>query len=372
MPGDRTLITELVTALGMTGCSNHEAAIREQPAALAITADDWESLKRVSSAGAYSRLACVAFQNGVFFANHHDGLNGRVPQQIEWSGGRRIPGDQPVPADLLVDRVYMISCKYLSRILYNTSPARIFDEALGSTFVSRYPDWYQLTAPKEHDALYRRTITELGLKGMPETARKLDTKHRLKFKHALKKHQEANSTRGVPAEARTEYKKLIDSVSRRTAVRWRKTLQHRRQWKLMLWRLLRIYSSTYFILGIDLESRQTMRLRVMTPWEWQKSYKLLSFELFAASKGQPRVDWVAEYLHRPTENQDKVCGHIEIRWSHGPFMGAPEAKAYLDTPHQQVPGYEHLAMGETVNSTMEATVGPAYRYNQLILKESKA
>lgn len=72
------------------------------------------------------------------------------------------------------------------------------------------------------------------------------------------------SAKRVPVEALTEYERLVDSVSRRTALRWRGTLQYRRQWKLMLWRLLRIYSSTYFILGIDLEFKQTMRLRVVT------------------------------------------------------------------------------------------------------------
>ena len=33
---------------------------------------------------------------------------------------------------------------------------------------------------------------------------------------------------------------------------------------------------------------------------------------------------------------------MEIRWSHRPFCGPPEAKIYLDTPHEQVPGYLRL------------------------------
>ena len=37
-----------------------------------------------------------------------------------------------------------------------------------------------------------------------------------------------------------------------------------------------------------------------------------------------------------------VEGHVEVRWSHGRFLGAPEAKVYLDTPHRQVPGYHPL------------------------------
>jgi len=38
----------------------------------------------------------------------------------------------------------------------------------------------------------------------------------------------------------------------------------------------------------------------------------------------------------------QVGGHVEIRWSHGQFGGNPEAKVYLDTPHNDVPGYFRL------------------------------
>ena len=38
----------------------------------------------------------------------------------------------------------------------------------------------------------------------------------------------------------------------------------------------------------------------------------------------------------------QVKGHVEVRWSHGRFSGAPEAKVYLDTPHQETPGYSPL------------------------------
>jgi hypothetical protein len=37
-----------------------------------------------------------------------------------------------------------------------------------------------------------------------------------------------------------------------------------------------------------------------------------------------------------------VEGHVEVRWSHGRFLGSPEAKVYLDTPHVHVPGYNLL------------------------------
>ena len=52
--------------------------------------------------------------------------------------------------------------------------------------------------------------------------------------------------------------------------------------------------------------------------------------------------WEAAYLDRRTGNQVCVAGHIEVRWSHGKFASAPEAKVYLDTPHHAVPAYVPL------------------------------
>jgi hypothetical protein len=51
------------------------------------------------------------------------------------------------------------------------------------------------------------------------------------------------------------------------------------------------------------------------------------------------VAWRAVVRHRASGRTADVDGHVEVRWSHGRFSGAPEAKVYLDTPHERVPGY---------------------------------
>src|ERR1700679_2859323 len=87
-------------------------------------------------------------------------IGGRPPRIIEWTGGRRPPGDQVVPADLRVDYVYLVSCKYLSRILHNPSPARLIDALLtqGRSSVDGTvldaSDWYVRHAYDEFQALY--------------------------------------------------------------------------------------------------------------------------------------------------------------------------------------------------------------------------
>ncbi len=108
----------------------------------------------------------------------------------------------------------------------------------------------------------------------------------------------------------------------------------------MLWRLLRIGSAPYFVLGASASS--SLRLRIATPWDWQQSFELRDFAVWADSAGQPVIRWRATVWSQAESIERRVDGHIEIRWSHGRFAQPPEAKVYLDTPHHEVPGYVPL------------------------------
>lgn len=336
MAGDRTTVTELATALGMTGHATLQEAIQARPGVLKLEPEEWLKLEGIVSSGRWTSEAETAFGNGSYFASHTDGLNGRAAQRIEWSGGRSIPGDRPVPADVVVDRVYMVSCKYESAILHNTAPANVFVDGLAVASQRQGTNWFQKVAAEAHEALYRRTVEVLGLSDMAESPGLQSPQQRTRLRAALRDLEAP----GLPDALGPEYERLIEQVSRESAQQWESVLGDRGQQERMLWRLLRIYSSTYFILGSD--KRRTMRFRVVTPWEWQQSYKFISFEVRAAGRGQPRVNWVARYRHLASGQRRRVGGHVEIRWSHRPFFGSPEAKIYLDTPHEGVPGYLDL------------------------------
>ena len=109
----------------------------------------------------------------------------------------------------------------------------------------------------------------------------------------------------------------------------------------MLWRLLRLSGAPYFVLGTS--PTDVLRLRIYTPWDWRQEFSLRSFRVWGdGSAGQPVVRWEARVERRADRAELPVEGHVEIRWSHGRFKGKPEAKVYLDTPHDEVPGYEPL------------------------------
>ena len=133
MPSDRTTVTELGTGLGMLGLPGIDQAIESRPAVMhSLSPEMWQHLARLRSGGAYDAEFHAAWENGRAFLAAADGLRGRLPRIVEWKGTGRAPGDEVAPIDLRVDHVYLVSCKYLSDILFNVAPANVFDSLLAA------------------------------------------------------------------------------------------------------------------------------------------------------------------------------------------------------------------------------------------------
>ena len=175
-----------------------------------------------------------------------------------------------------------------------------------------------------------------GLVSLPDDPALLGTDERRALRRAL-------PARTFPAEAQEPYRRLCTRVSEASAARWRATVQAQRAAERMVWRLLRIGNAAYFLLGAD--PRRSLRLRVASPWDWRRAYKFVSLDIVAASSGQPQVNWCATYLDRAASARREVKGHVEVRWSHGRFVQPPEAKVYIDTPSDELPGYFPLERG---------------------------
>lgn len=331
MASERTFITEVATGLGMLGDDDIASVIARRPPALTnLTAADWEQLATLWLSGTYATEFRAGFLNGRAFLVAADGLNGRRPRIVEWTGGRRPPGDEVVPSDLRVDHVYLVSCKYLSRILHNPSPARLVEGLLTHAPVDDLGDWYHRVAPVEYQELYEACAGSIEAP-LPPLASTLVRVDRRRLAAGLR--------RGWPADADAAYARLCSSVATATAEAWRGRITPRNA-EAMVWRLLRIGSAPYFILGAS--PAGSMRLRIDTPWDWRQRYRLRRFEVAPQPGGQPRVRWAAVYEVRQTSEERTVHGHVEVRWSHGRFGQPPEAKVYLDSAHHEVPGYHPL------------------------------
>ncbi len=332
MSADRTFVTEVATGLGMLGGDDVATTIGQRPSTLAnVGPDDWDRLAQLWAAGDLTDDFEQGFANGRAFLAAPDALNERAPRIVEWTGPRRPPGDEVVPADLRVDHVYLVSCKYLSNVVHNSSPQRLVDGLLTHAPLEERGDWYQAVAPAEYQALYASCRSALGDPDeWPAAAGDLDKERRRRLTREL---------RPWPAAAVEPYQALCRAVSEATAERWAARITPRTR-EAVLWRLLRIGSAPYFVLGAS--PTGSMRLRIDTPWDWRQRFALRGFEVAPQPGGQPRVRWLATYRVLATGEDHDVEGHVELRWSHGRFGGPPEAKVYLDTPHAEVPGYHPL------------------------------
>lgn len=332
MPSLQTEITEIGTALGTLG---HDLShmLREPPEELLnVPENTWERLRLEFGTTAGVDTFIPAFENGCAFLAASDGLRGRRPSRVEWKGPHRAPGDDVIPADLRVDRVYLISCKYLSRVLSNSGPARLFDRLLVGENRST-DNWFATTAPTELQELYRAAARYSGVPGLPAHVSALSR---------VQQRQLRDTLRGPawPEPLRGRWEDLSRAVSRASSLRWCSSLLRPRDQLRMFWRLLRITTATYFVLGTD--GAHPLRLRVDSAWDWSRAFELRKLEVTPGAAGQPTVEWSAAVRDRTNGRVTEVLGHVEVRWSHGRFNGWPEAKVYLDVPHHEVPGYQPL------------------------------
>jgi hypothetical protein len=339
VPGERTTVTELGTALGTLPFDDPRSALAARPLELHVADDTWDLLDRIVGTGRYAAELTMSFANGRALLEAPDGLRGRTPLVIEWTGGRRAPGDEVAPIDLRIDHVYLVSCKYESDILANASPGRVFDGLLATSGTWERGDWYEAVASGELNALFRACVAATGLEGLASSPSMCD-------RSQLDRLQAALRGRSYPDLAsRAAYVDLCRTVSEASAARWTAQLGASSvSAETMVWRLLRIGSAPYFVLGIDRRTGVPARYRIAGPWDWREEFELVDFTVSPAGAGQPRVDWTATYRTRAGGGggDGTVHGHVEVRWSHGRFANPPEAKVYLDTPMSLLPGYHRL------------------------------
>jgi hypothetical protein len=330
VPAIRTEITEITTGLGMLGFPNLDRALAVRPSAvLNVEAEHYDRLLAARDSRAHDDLFAGAWRNGVEFARAAEGLRGRPPWWLEWKGNHRPPGYEQIPADLRVDHIYLISCKYGSNILSNSSPSNLFDRLLADR-QDAGTDWFLDVAPDAYQTFYAACRGELG-GDLPDRVSDLEQHHRKILKEGV--------PRSLRGDLEATYHALSVQVADASAKLWSERMRTRRTQEETLWRLLRLQSAPYFVLG-ESATGEPLRYRVGTPWDFRNAFRFVSMTAWRdPDRQQPVVQWVARVRDIGSDMELAVEGHVEVRWSHGRFAQAPEAKVYLDTAHDRVPGY---------------------------------
>ena len=324
-----TKVSEIATALGMLRPTLPEAMSHRPTELVGVSDEAWRQLLGLYHAGGHSKLFAKAFANGRVFARSDRGLRQRHPNTVEWSGPFQARWTSAIPADLRVDDVYLVSCKYDSKILHNTSPARFFESRLTESLRSTGA-WFDSIALEQYQVYFTAVRSHYGLTGVSADVTKLDAADRSILKHAL--------PRQLPDELSAEQAAFCHAMATASVERWRKSVTSLRQRQEFALSLLRIPQAIYFLLGVD--GPASLRFKVASRWDWAKQYEVRELKMSGRDGAmQPTVDWRLVVTDTALHTDVVVEGHVEVRWSHGRFLGAPEAKVKLDTALRAVPGY---------------------------------
>jgi hypothetical protein len=335
VPAIRTEITEIVTGLAMLGYQDVQRALEVRPRHIThVDEPVFERLDQSWASGAYASDFAIAWENGYAFARSDLGLRGRPPWTLEWKGHHK-PGSkaiETIPADLRVDHVYLVSCKYRSRILHNAGPLALFEHLLAPSGPVTRLDWFERIAGDAFRPVWEPVYQRAGLPPTVTPGRTSQAQ-RERVKQALVDQPIDTSS--------PEYRSFVAACSENSAAYWRARLTTPQLRSEMYWRMLRMQSAPYFVLGAR-DDATPLRYRIDTPWDFNRRYAVRLFDITPGGRGQPSVDWQAVVRDDVGDIDRVVDGHVEVRWAHGKLNAAPEAKVYLDTDPVLVPGYEPL------------------------------
>ncbi len=328
MPGLKTEITEITTGLGALGHDLLAALTDPPPQFVNVEPSNWENLRTAYEGDSHRNLFTTAWLNGRAFLLAADGLRGRIPIRVEWKGPDRQVEQDPIPADLRIDNVFLVSIKTRSAVLWNRSPAQVFLRR------SESEHWYAKTALTAYQALYDATKSLGDIPELPDDVAQLTRQQGAGLAALLENRQ-------WPEELGVLYREMARQCATQSAHLWHKAMTTHSQQERMAWWLLRLAPAPYFLLGDSIAA--PLRIRVDPPWDWRQQWEFLGLDIAPAlAAGQPQVDWIIRSRSRISGEVRETSGFVEIRWSHGRFSGHPEAKVQLRTRHEDVPGYTQL------------------------------
>ena len=274
---DTTLISELATALGMIRKTLPEAIAHLPTELQGVTSHDWKALTELHEAGKHATLFSNSFANGRAFSTSEVALRHRQPGMVEWCGPRKLRGEFAIPADLRVDDVYLVSCKYDSKNLLNSGPAKLFDNRLKDTRRGA-TSWYEEVAGDAYQSYYEAVRSHFDLGYLPSDVTKLADPHRSVLAEVL--------PRELPLGLAGDQAAFCWAVSAASVDRWKKSIGSRAQERTdFAMSLLRIPQAIYFLLGHS--GNSSLRFKVLSRWDWAARYRLRDFAVEASKAMQP-------------------------------------------------------------------------------------
>ncbi len=267
---------------------------------------------------------------------------------LRWEGPNHQAATSAAATDLLAANT-PVSVKGNSNVVLNSSPHNFFIAIpSGRAKAARSSNWFLEQAPTEYKSLYTH-IRNRGCQHLPadvrefeETASKQD---RTPIKDLIKNFS--------PADQETFqhlYKDMCHQVAKASADMFNHIFNRSMQGntrsatlETVVQNFFRIGNTEYILGGIDQKGGGIFAVVIPTLTEWKRSWKITDIRAMPElDRSQSVVHLIVNYKNTQSNVPYESHFHVEIRWSHGKFQGAPEAKLYKEFAWDQLAFFTSL------------------------------
>lgn len=271
---------------------------------------------------------------------------GNLPKQVEWYGPSRQARTTSASRDLRLHGVnWSVSVKYKSDVVSNSSPYNLFEAvASGSAKAKGASNWFEEQSPEHYGKLVQCAVglaVERGIISSREIRTYLGDPSLLKqvmgeiesdYRHHCQSVYVA-MCRDVARKSANLFNRNLESVPRKSL-----TGVH----EGIIRQFLRVNGERYLLVGIEKDDT-AYALEIPSIDDVRKAYRI---EYIKAVPDPERKQSVVNFelclANMGAESKVSLRYRAEIRWSHGPFCGNPEAKLYKEFRWSEVPFFKTI------------------------------
>jgi site-specific DNA-methyltransferase (adenine-specific) len=351
MPSERTECSELSVAFGVLGVEDPTVFDEERINEIfegTVTQEKYSRYKKEygnpKNHGLYLRLINI----GKRLRNEYKLFTSVT--SLQWSGPQKQAKTDTGAKDLLVANT-PISVKAGSDIYGNRSPYVVFTSIpQGRVSPERSENWYISMALASYQELYT-SIRKVRLDQFPERfPESVDVFEQVATEDDRKELQ-SEIAKLVGEEKREFSDKYIDMchlIAQASAAEFNRNIQESLSSKSRVGviehivnNFFRIDTTEYILVGIS--GTREFVVKIPSLSKWKREWEIVNIEAIPALDRKQSVVYIfLSYKPKKEKIIYKARFHVEIRWSHGKFRSAPEAKLYKDFKWGEVPFVEAI------------------------------
>jgi DNA modification methylase len=335
MPSEKTESSELSLAFGVLGI-NEPISLSEQQVLdyfeNTLSVEKYRRFQREFSNPKNTRLYSRLIKLGGKLREnypHFTKLN-----RIKWLGPQKQARTDSGVQDLSAANI-SISVKAGSNILFNLSPSHIFESMpQGSVPADRSENWFLRTNPGDFQDLYA-SVRDIRLDHLPASATEFEHTARSADRDELQS-EIAKLTGSEKAKFESCYKAMCRKTSEISASMFNENYKNSMSGgsknaviEYLVRNLFRLDSVEYILAGIAGSREYVIKMPSLS--HWKREWEIVDIQAHPdLSRKQSVVLLTVCYKNKQSGTSYNAQFHIEIRWSHRKFCGAPEAKLYKD------------------------------------------